>query len=264
MTYLHSVTPWKNIDNVYPWVIPGYQFSNQASFDGRIVFFTGDNGVGKSTLLETIGKKLHERRLLSDFPELDEFEPAMLLAPEFTVQLSKHPAQCAYLRAEELGREVERYNHFFADWARKMDLEDCKNERHVIQMMKNEFRWQAHSSHSGLKHKYEACSQGEAYLDKIQKMLNGNGLYLLDEPEAALSPLKQIMLICLLNEHLKHHQSQFLVATHSPILLATPDAVVNEIDNYGIATMDYKDTEHFQVTLGFLQNPERYLRFLAN
>lgn len=261
MPYLHSVTTHKHVANVYPWAIPGFQFSSQACFSGNVIFFTGDNGVGKSTLLETIGVRLKEQRLLSSLPRLDEFEPATILAPELSLQLTKRPNHCAYLRAEELGREIEKYNHFFAEQAREMDLEESQNESHIVQLMKNEFRWQAHSSHGGLKHKYEACSQGEAYLDKIQQTLRGNGLYLLDEPEAALSPLKQIMLICLLKDHLKHHQSQFLIATHSPILLATPGATVNEIDVDGISTRDYKDTEHYQLTLGFLQNPQRYLRF---
>ena len=261
MPYIQSTNATKEVANVYPWAIPGYQFAHQASFSSSVVLFTGDNGIGKSTLLETIGLKLQELSLLTTMPELDEFEPARMLVESFTLEFSSRPANVEYIRAEELGRDIEKYNQYLSKWIKKMDLKDIKDEPHIRQLLKNEFNWLPHSTHAGIKHKYEACSQGEAYLDKLCHTLDGNGLYLLDEPESALSPLKQIMLICMICEHVKRHKSQIIVATHSPILLATPGAIVNEIEELFIKTKKYEETEHYQLTLGFLKNPEQYLRY---
>ncbi len=262
MSYIRNVSATKEVSNVYPWAIPGYQFSHQANFSSNVILFTGDNGIGKSTLLETIGLKLQEQHLLNTMPELDEFEPARILVDSFTLEFNSRPANVEYIRAEELGRDIEKYNQYLSTWIERMDLKDIKNEPHVRQLLKNEFKYLPHSTHGGIKHKYEACSQGEAYLDRLCQSLDGNGLYLLDEPEAALSPLKQIMLICMIREHITRHKSQIIVATHSPILLATPGAIVNEIEELFIKEKEYKETEHYQLTLGFLQNPERYLRYL--
>lgn len=89
----------------------------------------------------------------------------------------------------------------------------------------------------------------------------GNGLYLLDEPEAALSPSRQMALLVRIHD-LVMRGSQFIIATHSPILMAYPEAEIMEFSENGIATVDYKKTENYQLTLHFLESPERIIREL--
>ena len=83
-----------------------------------------------------------------------------------------------------------------------------------------------------------------------------------DEPEAALSPLKQLSLIAFILEVLKKGNAQFIIATHSPILMGIPDATIYQIVEEGMASVKYKETDHYQITRRFLNEPESYLRHL--
>jgi predicted ATPase len=104
-------------------------------------------------------------------------------------------------------------------------------------------------------------SHGESFMALMTERLRGNGVYLLDEPEAALSPYRQLAVLSRIHD-LVLENSQFIIATHSPILMAYPDACIYELSKGGIAQVAYRDTEHFQITHDFLVDPERMLRVL--
>ena len=104
-------------------------------------------------------------------------------------------------------------------------------------------------------------SHGESFLSVVQNRFFGNGLYLLDEPEAALSPMRLLTLMAEMDALVKQ-DSQFIIATHSPMLLAFPGAEVWEFSADGIQKVDYRHTEHYQVIKRFLDNPEKMLRLL--
>ncbi len=104
-------------------------------------------------------------------------------------------------------------------------------------------------------------SHGESFLALVQNRFGGEGLYLLDEPEAALSPSRLLTLLGEMNALVKA-DSQFIVATHSPILMAFPGARIYELSGTGIRPVEYRETEHYQLTKRFLDDPERMLRYL--
>jgi predicted ATPase len=106
----------------------------------------------------------------------------------------------------------------------------------------------------------QAFSHGEAYLKILQTRIADKGIYLLDEPEAALSPLKQLSLIAFIIEVLKNKNSQFIIATHSPILMGIPNATLYEIQEDGMQQVGYKETDHYRITKRFLDDPNHYLR----
>jgi predicted ATPase len=95
----------------------------------------------------------------------------------------------------------------------------------------------------------------------VQNWLVGGGLYIFDEPEAALSPTRQMSLLIEI-DRIAAENSQFIISTHSPILMAYPDAEIYEIKDDAIKPTAYQDTEHYQVTKQFLNNPEKMLRLL--
>ena len=95
----------------------------------------------------------------------------------------------------------------------------------------------------------------------VKNRFGGDGIYLLDEPEAALSPSRQMTLMVLMNELVVHH-SQFIIATHSPMLMAFPHAQVIELTEDGIQTVPYRQTEHYQLTKRFLDNPKKMVAML--
>lgn len=106
-------------------------------------------------------------------------------------------------------------------------------------------------------------SHGESFMAIVRNSFIGNGLYILDEPEAALSPVKILTLISEIDRIVKNN-SQFIIATHSPILMAFPEAQILEFSQNGIKEVNYKDTEHFITTKCFLDNPERMLHYLLD
>ncbi len=108
-----------------------------------------------------------------------------------------------------------------------------------------------------------AKSHGEAFLWLVKERFGPQGLYILDEPEAALSPQRQLAMLRLIHD-LVHAQCQFIVATHSPILMAYPEATIYHLSSEGISAMAYEETEHFQVTQGFLVNRQEFLRHLLS
>lgn len=106
-------------------------------------------------------------------------------------------------------------------------------------------------------------SHGEAFLSLISNRFEGKGLYLLDEPEAALSPQKLMSLIIAIND-LVENNSQFIIATHSPIVMAYPKAEILQFSDTGIQQVLYKETEHYQITKQFIDRPEQMMKYLLN
>ncbi len=104
-------------------------------------------------------------------------------------------------------------------------------------------------------------SHGESFLSVVMHRFGGNGLYILDEPEAALSPMRLMTLLSEIDRLVKRN-SQFIISTHSPILMAYPGAEILELSEQGICSVDYRETEHYQVTRRFLENPEKMLHYL--
>jgi len=103
-------------------------------------------------------------------------------------------------------------------------------------------------------------SHGESFLATVQNRFVGHGLYLLDEPESALSPQHQLALLYLMHELAAQEHSQFIVATHSPILTACPDATIYELSEGGIQSIAYEDCHLFRFYRDFLRNPSSYIR----
>ncbi|GAB7214401.1 AAA family ATPase [Dickeya oryzae] len=110
-------------------------------------------------------------------------------------------------------------------------------------------------------HSLHEQSHGESFLSLMMNRFGGKGLYLLDEPEAALSPARQLAMLARMHD-LIQDDSQFIIATHSPILLGYPDALIYQFDGDSLSLVNYKDTDHYQITRSFLNNPEKMLQEL--
>ena len=106
-------------------------------------------------------------------------------------------------------------------------------------------------------------SHGESFMALVENRFSGNGLYILDEPEAALSPMRLMELICYIKK-LVDNNSQFIISTHSPILMTFPNAEVIEITQEEIKSVDYKETEHFLITKRFMDSPEQMIKNLLD
>jgi predicted ATPase len=218
----------------YPYSLPvvrNLHLQERLPLRKPITFFVGENGTGKSTLLEAVavnygfnaegGSKNFNFSTKSTHSKLHEH-----------IRLSKlpiRPEDGYFLRAES-----------FYNVATEVDNLGVRGY--------------------GGKSLHEQ-SHGESFLSLMSYRFTGNGLYLLDEPEAALSPSRQLTVLSLMHDLVKTN-SQFVIATHSPILLAYPDADIYIMDDDGIELIPYKETEHYTLTKNFLDSPERMLKHL--
>lgn len=211
----------------------------ELTFDRPVTFLVGENGSGKSTLLEAIavscgfnaegGTRNFRFSTRVTHSELGEY---------LTAARRRYPKDGFFLRAESF------YN--VASYIDEMDEGPALAPRII-------------DSYGGVSLHHQ--SHGESFLALVQNRFGGQGLYLLDEPEAALSPAR---LLTLLGEihRLVEEDSQFVIATHSPILMAYPGARIYVLSDSGIEAVDYRETEHYQLTKRFLEDPERMLRYL--
>lgn len=207
----------------------------------NVTFFVGENGTGKSTLLEAIavafGFNAEGGSRNFNFSTMDTHSE---LCDKLVLRRKNKPRDGFFLRAESV------YN--VATNIDKMDSEPSFDPR-VIE------------GYGGLSlHKQ---SHGESFLSIVANRFFGNGLYILDEPEAALSPMRLMTLMTEINRLVKNG-SQLIIATHSPILMTLPDSEIFEFTSNGIKSVTYKETEHYQITKRFLNSPERMLGYLLD
>ena len=213
--------------------------AGQLKLEKPVTFFVGENGTGKSTLLEAIAVAygFNPEGGTRNFRFSTEDSHSELWK-SLTLVKRGHASDGFFLRAES-----------FYNVASNIDQLDRESS----------FSPPVIDSYGGVS--LHRRSHGESFLAVVQNRFGGHGLYLLDEPEAALSPTRQMTLLCQMDELVKQ-MSQFIVATHSPILMAYPKADILEFSGEGIRAVDYRETEHYQVTRRFLEDPERMLRYL--
>lgn len=202
----------------------------------NVTFFVGENGTGKSTLLEAIavsyGFNAEGGSVNFNFSTRNTHSE---LCNHLILRKRAKARDGFFLRAESV------YN--VATNIDKMDSEPSFDP----QVIENYGGVSLHNQ-----------SHGESFLSIVQNRFFGKGLYILDEPEAALSPTNQLVLLAEMNRLVKSG-SQFIIATHSPILMAFPDAEILQFSADGINAVAYKETEHYQITKRFLENPESML-----
>ena len=229
-----------NLSEVEPYVkkIPVIKYLSQIeelSFHKSVTFLVGENGTGKSTLLEAMATAygFNAEGGSKNFSFATNKTHSNLGA-YLKIIRRKYPKDGFFLRAESfynVATEIERLPGPVPLW---------------------EF-YGGKSLHQQ--------SHGESFLALILNRFSGNGIYILDEPEAALSPSRQMTLMARMKQ-LERQNSQFIIATHSPILMAYPGAEIYELTEEEIKLTPYKETEHYIITKQFLDHPERMLNYL--
>lgn len=246
----------------FPFDLPAVESLMELPFTTPVTFLVGDNGSGKSTIMEAIacGMKCPTvgRTDVARDPSLVQ---ARALAAQLRFIKTKNPRKRLFFRAEDAIGFTRRVNE---------DMADLKEmEAHYNETLSGYARDLAtgvvKGQHAAWTDRYgddpDARSHGEWFLNIIRERVHGDGLYLLDEPETPLSPVHQIALLSIMLEAAKEN-AQFIVATHSPILMALPGATILSFDHTPITPVPWDEVEHVNVTRAFLNDPESFLRHL--
>ena len=220
--------------NSYLQVLPVVQYLEKVKtldFSVSVTFFVGENGTGKSTLLEAIA-----------------------VAFGFNAEGgTKNFHFSTNQTHSELWEHISLIKKAYADDGFFLRAESLYNAATYIDEVEATHNYGPVSLHHQ--------SHGESFMSIIQNRFSGNGLYLLDEPEAALSPMRLLTLMVEIQQLIEKN-SQFIIATHSPILMAFPGADIMEFSATGIRKVSLQETEHYQITRRFLEDPERMLHYL--
>lgn len=237
MNYIKSIRLKGGYDsNCYPFHIPAVRHlekTGDLAFEKPVTFFVGENGTGKSTLIEAIAVAMGFN---GEGGSRDFY---------FSTQRT-HSALYEYLT---VSRSMRPNDGFF------LRAESFYNTASYLEKNSSMERYGGISFHEQ--------SHGESFLALAMNRFEGNGLYILDEPESALSPQRLMSLLVVIDELVKHN-SQFIIATHSPILMAYPDAEILEFSEKGIQKVGYRETEHYKITKQFIDMPERMVQYLLD
>lgn len=225
----------------YPFSLAAVAGLETIEFHPAVTFFVGENGSGKSTLMEAIavalglnaegGSKNFSFSTRGSHSRLSEF---LVLKRSL-----RKPRDLWFLRAES-----------FFNVASEIERLDADGDAPKI------------INAYGGKSLHEQ-SHGESFFALFRNRFGGQGLYLLDEPEAALSPMRQLGFLSMMHD-LVRMGSQFIIATHSPIMMAYPGAWIYSIGGSAVSRVSYEDTEHYRVTRDFLDHPARSLKVLLD
>ncbi len=249
----------------FPFSVPAVRELGAVQLTAAVTFFVGENGSGKSTVLEAVAAAAASPTVGSDEVRDDATLAAQRrLAERLKLTWNRRTHRGFFLRAEDFFGFARRLSRMRQEAGGRL-AEVTEEFREASAWARGLAALPAAGSIHELDRRYgaelDARSHGEGFLKLFQSRLVPGGLYLLDEPEAPLSPQNQLALIALIRASIDEG-SQFLVATHSPILLALPDAAILSFDETPPRRVAYQDLEHVRFTREFLNDPQRYLRQL--
>ena len=249
----------------FPFSVPAIRTLPRLDLSARVTCFVGENGSGKSTLLEGLAAA-------ASLPTVGAAEVAQdgtlaaqrQLAAALRLTWSKRTHRGFFLRAEDFfgfQRRLAAERQEFEQ--RLLEIDEQYRDRSAV--AKGLAAGPVRASLSDMERRYgrdpDARSHGQAFLNLFQGRFVPGGLYLLDEPEAPLSPQNQLGLLAILLD-LIERDAQFIIATHSPMLLAFPGASIYSFDRVPIEPVAYDDLDHVALTRAFLNDPETFLRRL--
>ena len=225
----------------YPYSLPLIKNFKTLKFHPNVTFIVGENGSGKSTQLEAIATAwgFNPEGGTKNFNFKTRSSHSNLWSKVRLSKSFRHPQDGFFLRAESFYNVATNIDELDESFSFGPPIKD---------------------SYGGVS--LHNQSHGESFLSLMIERFGGDGLYILDEPEAALSPTRQLAVLSRMAQLIKNN-SQFVIATHSPILMAYPGALIYQIDESGISPIRYEETEHYEITKAFLNNPEPMLKELG-
>ena len=262
--HLASVSRRGDADEAFPFTVPAIRTLERLALTRPVTFFVGENGSGKSTLLEGIATAARLPTVGSAEVQQDDWlEAQRRLGKALRLSWTKRTHSGFFLRAEDFFGFLKRMARLRAE----LLIERVEAARQYKTDGRSEVALglklgPLQASLAELEKRYgaelDANSHGESFLKLFQSRFVPGGLYLMDEPEAPLSPQSQLALLAMIGDMVSQ-DGQFIIATHSPMLLAFPDAQIYSFDQTPVEVVAYDDLDHVRITREFLNAPQRYL-----
>jgi predicted ATPase len=252
----------------HPFGVPSISalLGQSLRFPNPVTIFVGENGSGKSTLLEGIACAADAIAIgSSDLRQDDSLSAGHALAEIMTLSWqTKKSRNGFFLRAEDFFGYALRVDRMKSEL--RVEIKAIEQDASLSPMARGLALMPLQRDLYELNALYgeglEARSHGEAFLALFQSRMRPDGIYLLDEPEAPLSPTRQLTLLSMLRLMVEEQGAQVIMATHSPIMMAYPGATIYGFDGNTIAEVPFDQVEHISVMRSFLHDPESFLRYL--
>ena len=249
----------------FPFDLPALSGVESIDFRAPVTMLVGENGSGKSTLLEAIAIAAKAITAGSADATADPtLEGVRALADTLRLTWSKRPGRGFFLRAEDFfgyARRLDTMRAGLEDELRRVEVEYADAEPYARALAASPIRGELGKFRERYGDGLDRRSHGESFLHFFAERLVPGGIYFLDEPEAPLSPARQLSFLALLKS-MEAASSQVILATHSPILLAYPGADLLSFDAAPLRRVGYEELEHVTLTRDFLRDPDAYLRHL--
>lgn len=269
MSHLRSVTLRQPADDSvdrFPFSVPIIRNLGTLDVRSAVTCLVGENGSGKSTLLEGIAAAANLPTVGTESLDRDEtLAGQRSLGKALALTWSRRTRRGFFLRAEDFfgfTKSLARLRQELLAEVRRIDQEFVTSSDYAKGLAKRPHV----SSLADMERRYgvnlDENSHGQSFLKLFRSRFVPGGLYLLDEPEAPLSPQSQLALIGMIID-MVGQDAQFIIATHSPILLGLPGAVIYSCDRVPVERVPYEELEHIVITRDFLNARERYLRHLS-
>lgn len=251
--------------DVFPFTLEIVKSLHAMEFVAPVTFLVGENGSGKSTLLEMIACAVESITVGSESVRTDKsLAPIRKLARYFRLAWTKRTRKGFFLRAEDFfgyAKSMRQTREELEQDLHAVDGEYKGRSQYAADLARMPYRGQLAAIQNRYGKDLDHYSHGESFLTLFQSRFVPDGLYLLDEPEAALSPMRQLTFLAALKQMVQAN-SQFIIATHSPIILAFPEARILYFNDGSIQEVKYDQLEHVRLIRDFLNNPESFLRHL--
>ncbi|HKX29182.1 MAG TPA: AAA family ATPase [Blastocatellia bacterium] len=264
MVYLQSIDlkPAARRSSEFPFSLPLIKNFSPIEFDSPVTFFVGENGSGKSTLLEAIAAGINLPAVGGqDLAQDPTLVPARALGKQLKFAWTQKRHRGFFLRAEDFFNFTRRLQTMTRELDEAAEGFEQEYQGPALGLAKGAVLGQRQALVEKYGENLDANSHGESFLKLFMARFVPGGLYLLDEPEAPLSPSRQLALLSMLKEMVEQ-EAQFIIATHSPILMAFPEATIFSFDRHPVGRVAYDEVEHVSLTRAFLKNPESFLRRL--
>lgn len=246
----------------FPFNLPLVQRFAPLELRAPVSFLVGENGSGKSTFLEALAVAAGSVAVGGEDLQRDQtLVHARALAQQLRLTWLRKTPRGFFLRAEDFFNFARRLKQMTEEFELAAAEFEQEYDGYALGLAKGAVLGQKRALEERYGKDLDANSHGESFLKLFQARFVPNGLYLLDEPEAPLSPQRQLALLAMLKEMVAQG-AQFIIATHSPILMAFPAAVIYSFDQHPVTEIPYEAVEHVDLTRRFLNNPAAFLRHL--